>query len=69
MPNKKSTPKTKFHKHEKTVSFRIDLGKDFLREKQAPTIVANIAKRQIEEYQAREGLDANGNDEGNKASD
>jgi hypothetical protein len=66
---KVTQPKTKFHPHEKRVTLRIDLGKDFLREKPAAEIVAQIAKRTIEEFKAREGLDANGNDEGNKASD
>jgi hypothetical protein len=54
---------------ERKVEFRVTLGVDFLREKQAAVVAAQLIKRQVEKFKAREGLDANRNNEGNEASD
>lgn len=69
---KHSEPKGKFRKHEKLVVLRLEIGTDLLREPQAGDIVAALAKRKIEEFKVREGLDGrqgNGRDEANASSD
>ena len=51
------------------INFEMNVAEELLREDVGPTVIAQIVKRRLEGFKAREGLDANGNDEGNKASD
>jgi hypothetical protein len=65
-------PASKFHRHEKSVTLRMDIPLDLMRETAAGDIVAQLAKRRIEEFRTREGLHGRGqgdrSNEGVKAS-